>query len=284
MEKRPLLSRFTRFWAFVRLAVNEAHAVLLAVIGGVLFLLASTFGPWFLARYYPVLAFRQPNLLELGCGVIIIILALLFVGGYLTWEEEQRQYVALKERLKPNLRIDFDPRDVKFLTPTRHGHVQTLYVRVNAKALSPTVRNCRGFLERVSQIQGSDYVTLFEESIPLPWSYDDPNAITPKDLKHGVDALLDVAYFTDQSSGFPAFSFLNVLSRLPERLLGIQRSSILPNPHLNLKLDLVITGDDCENAYLSLNIHLGQRPWDQPQVGWMKGKEIRRDPTWSTDI
>jgi hypothetical protein len=46
---------------------------------------------------------------------------------------------------------------------------------------------------------------------------------------------------------------------------------------------LMITGDDCETAYLSLNIHRGQSEWNRPQVGWMNGEEIRFDPSW-TDL
>jgi hypothetical protein len=104
MEERPLWSRFAHFRAFVRLALKEAHAVVLAVIGGVLFLLASAFGPWLQARYYPSLALRQPTSLELLFAVAIVFSLLLFVGSFLVWEEEEREHFLLQERLKPNLR------------------------------------------------------------------------------------------------------------------------------------------------------------------------------------
>jgi hypothetical protein len=56
---------------------------------------------------------------------------------------------------------------------------------------------------------------------------------------------------------------------LPIRLQEILENQILPSPTRNLQLDLLITGDDSENATLSLNIHRGNPQWNQPQIGWM---------------
>jgi hypothetical protein len=32
---------------------------------------------------------------------------------------------------------------------------------------------------------------------------------------------------------------------------------------------VLLTGKDSENATLSLNIHRGQKRWNEPQIGWM---------------
>jgi len=57
-----------------------------------------------------------------------------------------------------------------------------------------------------------------------------------------------------------------------------------PFPERNLKLDLLISGEDSEHATISLNIHRGQPQWDRPQVCWMKGNELRRDSNIETDL
>jgi hypothetical protein len=61
---------------------------------------------------------------------------------------------------------------------------------------------------------------------------------------------------------------MNAQSILSNRLLKILDEQIRPFPAPNLKLDLLITGND---------IHRGHPPWNQPQIGWMKGDDIRRD-------
>jgi hypothetical protein len=203
------------------------------------------------------------------------------IASYRMWARERTKRIDLERHLAPNLRIDFNPRDEKFLTPARHVSTQTLYLRVAAHALSPTVRNCRVYLKRLSQQRGSGYVSLFEEDIQLPWSYDDSVMIGGKDLNHDVETFVDVAYFTDGSAGFPPFGLVHAFRRIPERLISILRASVYPNPPMNLKLDLVMTGDDCENAYLSLNVRRGNKEWDRPQVGWMEGEAIIiSEPSW----
>jgi len=121
---------------------------------------------------------------------------------------------------------------------------------------------------------------LFDETLLLPWSYEDPQSVQPKQLNHDVDAFLDVAWFADPQSGLVLpFGLLNVDSIVSGRLITIIRTQIFPFPERNLKLDLLITGEGSENATLSLNIHRGQPQWDQPQIGWMVGNAIRRDNT-----
>jgi len=94
-----------------------------------------------------------------------------------------------------------------------------------------------------------------------------------------VDKFADVAWFSEPGDR-PPFGFLNAASILPTRLLDIVRSKVLPNPAQNLRLDLLITGEDSENATLSLNIHRGQAHWDQPTLGWMDDTgAIRREST-----
>jgi hypothetical protein len=95
-----------------------------------------------------------------------------------------------------------------------------------------------------------------------------------------VDAFLDVAWFVDPKRSGPPFGLLNIASTTSNRFFKVLQERILPCPQRNLKLDLLITGDDSENATISLNIHREQPLWDQPQIGWMKGNEIRRDGTF----
>jgi hypothetical protein len=86
---------------------------------------------------------------------------------------------------------------------------------------------------------------------------------------YDVDAFLDVAWFTDPASGRFHFGILNADSVLPNRLIGILQNQLVPQPQRNIKLDLLLTGENSESATLSLNIHRGQPRWNQPQIGWM---------------
>ena len=73
---------------------------------------------------------------------------------------------------------------------------------------------------------------------------------------------------------------LDIATVLPDQFRAILENQILPSPERNLKLDLLITAEDSENATLSLNIHrghLGQPQWDQPQICWMDGRVLRRE-------
>ncbi len=135
---------------------------------------------------------------------VMAILAFL-VTAYRIWADERRQLIKLETYLAPRLRFEFDPNQPKFVsvTPTQEG-LDMLYVRVIARALSPIVNNCRGYLQRVSQLDGERYVVLFDETCPLPWSYENPHIIQAKELNHDVDAFLDVAWFADPSKVAPA--------------------------------------------------------------------------------
>lgn len=189
---------------------------------------------------------------------------------YRIWFYERRQLVDLEAHLAPRLRMEFAPLQPKFVSSTRVvGSLEILYVRVLARALSPMVKNCRAYLLQISQLDGEQYVPLFEEPLLLPWSHENPKSIQPKDLNHDVDAFLDVAWFTDPTSQRVHFGLLNTDSLLPNRLMGILQDQLLPQLRRNIKLDLLLTGEDSENATLSLNIHRGQPRWNQPQIGWM---------------
>jgi hypothetical protein len=200
------------------------------------------------------------------------------VTVYRVWATERERLIVLENHLAPRLRLEFDPSQPKFVsvTPTQGGF-NMLYLRVLARALSPTVNNCRGYLQRISQWDGEKYVMLFDETAQLPWSYENPQSVQPRHLNREVDAFLDVSWFAEPDSPLRPFGFLNADSAMSIRLLKALQERILPFPERNLKLDLLITGDDSENATLSLNIHRGQPQWDQPQIGWMNGNEIRRD-------
>jgi hypothetical protein len=189
---------------------------------------------------------------------------------YRIWAYERRQLVDLEAHLAPRLRLEFDPLQPKFvlLTPVV-GSLELLYVRVLARAISPVVKNCRAYLIRISQLNGERYVPLFEEPLLLPWSYENPKSVQPKDLNHSVDAFLDVAWFTDPASGRFHFGILNADSVLPNCLFDIVQNQLLPQPQCNIRLDLLLTGENSEDATLSLNIHRGQQRWNEPQIGWM---------------
>jgi hypothetical protein len=216
-------------------------------------------------------------------GVMAVVFFLF--TGYRLWARERAERIVLEKHLAPRLRLEFDPHKAKFvsLTPTLGGS-DMLYVRVIARAVSPTVKNCSAYLQRVSQWDGERYVVLFDGPFPLPWSYEGPNSVEPRDLNHDVDAFLDVAWFADPKSGRFPFGLLNVHTLLPEQFRTILEHQILPSPERNLKLDLLITGEDSENATLSLNIHRGQPQWSQPQIGWMEGNAIRRDSNVQADV
>lgn len=214
-----------------------------------------------------------------GRGIFgaMAVLAFLFTA-YRIWSDERRQLVALEQHLAPRLRLEFDPRQPKFVnhTPTSKG-MNMIFIRVIARALSPTVQQCRGYLQRISQWDGTQYVTLFDETLELPWSGNAADT-QPRLVNRDVDAFLDVAWVADSDFAPPPFGFLSHESSAPMRLFEILQTQILPRPEQNLKLDLVVVGEDSENAYLSLNIHRSPRErWDVLQVGWMDGDAIRRD-------
>ena len=189
---------------------------------------------------------------------------------YRIWAYERRQLVELEDHLAPRLRIEFDPLQAKFVSSTKIvGSLEILYVRVLARALSPVVKDCRAYLQRISQWDNEQYVPLFDQPLLLPWSYENPQSIRPRDLNHDVDCFLDVAWFTDPTTGRFHFGLLNADSILPTRLLDIIQSQLLPQPHRNIKLDLLLTGQHSESATLSLNIHRDETRWNQPQIGWM---------------
>jgi len=208
-----------------------------------------------------------------------------FVTAYRVWSDERMRVIGLERHLSPRLRIEFDARNPKFVAATRTDNgVDMLFVRVNVRALSPVVRGCRAYLTRVSQLQGDRYVSLFDEHLPMPWSNQDPNNFhVPKELNHDVDALLDVAWFAEPDNllnRHGPFSVLNFNSIIPNGFIPIL-NRILQHPSQNLKLDILVTADDSENATLSLNIHRGGTEWNNPQVGWMRGNEIHhREPNF----
>jgi hypothetical protein len=266
--------------------MKEAHAAIYAGIATVTWFVGSLTVPVVMAHYH--ISFPDPNLPISLCGAVIIALCGLGFGGYLVWEEEARQHATLQERFKPRLRIEFDPTNPKFVAATRTDNgVDMLFVRVNVRALSPVVRGCRAYLTRVSQLEGDHYVSLFDEHLPMPWSNQDPNNFhVPKELNHDVDALLDVAWFAEPDNllnRHGPFGVLNFNSIIPNGFIPIL-NRILQHPSQNLKLDILVTADDSENATLSLNIHRGGE-WNNPQVGWMRGNEIHhREPNFWTDL
>src|SRR5215472_7743257 len=116
---------------------------------------------------------------------VMAILALL-ATSYRIWASERRQRVLLELHLAPRLRLEFDPHQPKFLHSTLaipmsagSSTFRILYVRVLARSISPVVNGCRAYLQRISQWNGAGYVPLFEESIPLPWSYENPESVKP---------------------------------------------------------------------------------------------------------
>jgi hypothetical protein len=205
-------------------------------------------------------------------------IAAFLATAYQIWADERRLLVSLEQHLAPRLRIEFDPRSPKFVSPavTANG-IHMIYVRVLARSLSPIVRDCRAYLTGISFWNGERYVPLFDEQVPIPWSYEHPSVIAPRVLNHEVDALLDVAWFAEPDRELPSFGLLNVESSLPGALVPALLDQTLHHPEQNLKLDILVTGTDSESATLSLNIHRGQPQWDRPQIGWMDGLAIRRD-------
>ncbi len=267
--------------------MREAHAVVIAVISGLVFFVVSLVGPWLVQAYWPSVAFPTLGFLGALCGVVIIVLIGLFIGGYLAWEQEERERLKLERRLAPRLRLECDPGSANFVwpTPTQAGF-KMVYLRVLARAMSQTVKKCQAFLQRVSQWDGNNYVSLYDVPIELPWSERNPLAIEPQDLNHDVGMFVDVAWFADPASGLPPFGLANIKTVHALRLLSILNEQILPFPERNLKLDLLLIGVGSENATLSLNIHRSRDPsrWNKPQIGWMSGREIRIDSYVSDEV
>ncbi len=104
---------------------------------------------------------------------------------------------------------------------------------------------------------GIQYVSLFDEQLPIPWSYEDPGNIEPRVLNHEVDALLDVAWLADPQQEMRTFGILNAESKIPISFFPAWHW-ILEHPANNLKLDILVTAPDCVSVRLShFNIHRG---------------------------
>lgn len=225
MPERALLSRFGKLPTYLARAMREAHAVIYALIASVTFFIINLLGPLIAPRFPTV------GLPVALCGSVIIALVILGLAGYLVWEEEEHQHAGLKDhhaalqqQLRPRLRIEFDPTAARFVSPTRTiGGIDMRYIRVIVRALSPVVRDCRAYLERISYFDGERYIPLFDEQLPMPWSYENPVEIVPRLLNHDVDALLDVAWLADPTTEMQPIGILNAQSRLPNSfsLLGI---------------------------------------------------------------
>jgi hypothetical protein len=125
-----------------------------------------------------------------------------FLRAYRIWADERNQLVAMELHLAPRVRLEFDPNRTKFVSPTDTiGDIKMLYVRVLARAISPVVRNCQVYLQQISQWNGEKYIVLFDETLPVPWSYENPESIHPKLLNHDVDRFADVAWFAEPRWG-----------------------------------------------------------------------------------
>jgi hypothetical protein len=284
MEERSFWSRFERLPIYMGCLVKETHAVIYASIASVTFFVISLIAPPILQHYG--VASPSVSLPLALCGSVIVALLILGLAGYLVWEEEERQHArlkndhaALQEQLKPRLRIEFDPQQPRFVSPIRTvGGINMRYIRVIVRALSPTVRECLAYLERISYLDGERYVTLFDEQLAMPWANEDPRTIVPRVLNRDVDALLDVAWLAEPArpgwlSALPPFGILNAQSDVPNSFDPVLQR-ILQNPTRNLKLDILVTGAESQSARLSLNIHRGAPQWDQAQIGWMDGLAI----------
>src|SRR5260370_1185054 len=95
------------------------------------------------------------------------------ITAYRIWADERMRLVVLEQHFAPRLRIEFDPQAAKFVLPTRTtGGINMRYIRVIVRALSPVVRDCRAYLERISYWDGETYIPLFDEQLPMPWSYE----------------------------------------------------------------------------------------------------------------
>jgi hypothetical protein len=198
------------------------------------------------------------------------------------WAIERDDLIALEKHLAPRLRIEFDPTNQKFVVHTRAANSGMIYIRVVARALSPTVRKCEAYLTRISCWEGERYVPVFEEQLRLPWSNTFPPSTSPLDLNHDVDGLLDVAWLAEANNqgGFEPFGFINHTVALPNSIRPVLNRHF-QHPGENLKLDILLTGMDSANATLSLNIHRGARSMDQVQIGWMDGLAIMPNANFS---
>jgi hypothetical protein len=80
--------------------MKEAHVVVVGIIGGIVFLILSTVGPFVWNKYHPLLSVPQPSPTVVLCGLVILVLAIFLLGGYLTWEEDEHQIISLKAQLR----------------------------------------------------------------------------------------------------------------------------------------------------------------------------------------
>jgi hypothetical protein len=207
MDKRPFWQRILRLPTFLVRAVKEAHAVVIGIISGVLFFVASLLGPWLLDKYCPALSFPHLSLLGATCLFVIVVLAVLLIGGCLTWEEEEHRHRSLQGSLAPNLTLEFEPPRDGFLyeMPGIVGgtHMnRACYVRILPATRSPVMR-CRGFLESIERLERNAWVSVgFAQRPQLHWSEVHEQGITEVDIFRGNRQFLDVGYLIRGENSF----------------------------------------------------------------------------------
>ena len=184
-------------------AVDEVHAVGLAIISGLFFFAASLVIPYLVNRYYPSLGFPHPSVLAGLCGFVIVALGILLVGGYLAFEEEEYQHRTLRNRNTPKLKIEFEDEEEFFGWVRRaEGGGKSCYVRVLPKPNTP-LTNCRGYLESFERLENDKWVSVGFASRPqLHWSEVHEQGIVEVDLLTDNDSqFLDVIFVrqSDQS-------------------------------------------------------------------------------------
>lgn len=261
MEKRPFWSRVRRLPSFLVRAVKEVHAVAIAIIGGVLFLVATTLGPRFLATFSPRLTMPSLNWLEILCGVVIVVLSLLFFGGYLTWEEEEYRHTELQSRTESKLTIDFRYVEEGFLQPALSGVGPSVHIRV--LPVTPfRVERCVGYLEGVYRFVNNTWQSMgYTDRRPLHWSTiheqrQDRQAEQPVSIVRDSPQFLDVV---------DIFQTDNVFRPAVDVVPNAAAAIFVQYPNDLFKFVIRVIGESPSSAVIALQIRRTQQ-WNQPEV------------------
>lgn len=189
-------------------------------------------------------------------GVVLVRLGL---APYWIWKEQQKHIVKLEEQLTPRLATKFDPNDPQYVSesPLRgpNSEERTCYVAVKPFALTDKpVKNCVGYLNAVYRLgpNGEWIQTSYTHRLQLEWGM-------VKFVK------LDIDPWTDQ--------VLNVfrVSETEPRIVPLVASTpfksekVFDNKDDVFRFDIVVIGDDCPPAKISLRAQRGE-VWNDIKV------------------
>ena len=184
---------------------------------------------------------------------LLYALYVVFIAGYYLWRPNHL-------RLIPKLKFGEVVVHRSPTTQTSGPNIgkagpDRIYVLLQVEcATEAPIYDCSGHIVRLLKWSGDDWLqTPIDEPLLLGWSTFD---VTALNLHPGIPRMLCILYVEDGGSIRPW------ASNLVQRMLGFLDSL---KPLDLLKLDIVVTAEDCPTIKTSLKFQMG-KTWDSPNL------------------